>query len=174
MPITEALKKLIKTITGKDAAGETIEELVQNLNDNYPEGGSGGGGGSITVEDKITEGSTNPVEGGAIYDEFEDVNLKINRALPLVVHGEWADPNTVTITTSLADIYAAIRVGRAVLLEYTNDGTVTRMPLCTASENNGEYEFGFSFGFITSGKPAVAGVSFTNSLVGVFTMAVAQ
>ncbi len=43
MPITEALKKLIKTITGKNAVGETIEELVTNLNDNYPEGGSGGG-----------------------------------------------------------------------------------------------------------------------------------
>ena len=41
MPITEALKKLIKTITGKNAVGETIEELVANLNDNYPEGGGG-------------------------------------------------------------------------------------------------------------------------------------
>lgn len=35
MPITEALKKLIKTITGKDASGETIEELVTNLAENY-------------------------------------------------------------------------------------------------------------------------------------------
>lgn len=35
MPITETLKKLIKTITGKDAAGETIEELVTNLAENY-------------------------------------------------------------------------------------------------------------------------------------------
>ena len=43
MPITEALKKLIKTITGKNAVGETIEELVQNLEENYPEGNVSGG-----------------------------------------------------------------------------------------------------------------------------------
>lgn len=43
MPITEALKKLIKTITGKNASGETIEELVQNLEENYPEGNISGG-----------------------------------------------------------------------------------------------------------------------------------
>lgn len=40
MPITETLKKLIKTITGIDAEGETIEELIRDLNENYPEGGN--------------------------------------------------------------------------------------------------------------------------------------
>ena len=42
MTISEALKKLHKTITGKDATGETIEEVVSELNDNYPAGGGGG------------------------------------------------------------------------------------------------------------------------------------
>jgi hypothetical protein len=58
MPITEALKKLIKTITGKNAVGETIEELVQNLNDNYPEGGS--------VDSELSETSENPVQNKVI------------------------------------------------------------------------------------------------------------
>ena len=40
MPITESLKKLIKTITGIDAEGETIEELIRDLNKNYPESGN--------------------------------------------------------------------------------------------------------------------------------------
>lgn len=36
MPISEALKKLYKTITGKDSTGETIEEVVSELNESYP------------------------------------------------------------------------------------------------------------------------------------------
>ena len=80
MPITEALKKLIKTITGKNAVGETIEELVQNLNDNYPEG-SGGGGDEYETVAEIAVG-TMEEQGGVYTFLSENVNA------PDIVEGE--------------------------------------------------------------------------------------
>ena len=63
MTISEALKKLHKTITGKDATGDTIEEVVSELNDNYPEGG-----GTVTIDANPTEGSTNAVSSGGVFN----------------------------------------------------------------------------------------------------------
>lgn len=42
MGINDVLKELYKTITGKDATGMTISEIIAELNENYPEGGGGG------------------------------------------------------------------------------------------------------------------------------------
>lgn len=100
-------------------------------------------------------------------------------AKPLIVHGTWADgeggnPNTVTITTPLADIYEAAAADRAVFLEYANDGENTRMGLVTRNYDNGAYTLAFSVGFLSSGKPAVAAVEFDDTLVGEFAFAVGQ
>ena len=98
---------------------------------------------------------------------------------PLILTGTWADgsggdPNTVTLPqgTLLSDIYAAAEAGRAVFLEYTNDGTTTRMNLAMRGLDNGSYIFGFSTCVVMSSQPAVAAVTYNNTLVGTFELAV--
>ena len=78
MPITEALKKLIKTITGKNAVGETIEELVTNLNDNYPEGGGGGESYETVAEIEV---GTMDEQGGLYIAEDIVANVPLGETL---------------------------------------------------------------------------------------------
>lgn len=140
-------------------------------------------GETITVDSELDDDSDHPVQNkvitAALADKADTADLKE----PLIVTGTWASSgsvNTVTITTPLADIYAAADAGRAVILEYTNTDPetgkidTTRMGLITRAVTNGEYALGFSICIIMSDKPAVAAVEFDNSLVGEFELAVGQ
>ena len=128
MPITEALKKLIKTITGKNASGETIEELVQNLNDNYPEG-DGSGGADIVLR-SYYKGDTWEAEPFSLSDIKEKVMNKerINiRAIDMLSAETMGFYMRVTLNVSDTDIavglldpYDLERVELIVL----EDGTV--------------------------------------------------
>ena len=163
MTIAEALKDLIKTITGKDAAGETVAELLNALNNEYPEGG--GGGGSVVVDDEITQDGANPVTGGAIYEA-----LAANA--PLIVPATTDVQNEaveITGDMSLSDIYGAASTGRTVYLETSLDtGNITRAPLVSYTYAEDEYEFVFNGIGLSSGKPMVLSWKFENSTTGIF------
>jgi len=61
MTVKAALKALCKTITGQDAAGKTIDQILTSFN-------TKAAGGSVAACDTtITDGGTKPVTGGAIY-----------------------------------------------------------------------------------------------------------
>ena len=137
------------------------------------------GGGSITVDDKVIEGSTNPVEGGAIYDELEDLRAKsyhrIDQTAPLIVHGT-IDPlnaKTAEITDdiSLGEIYTAVSEGRFVAFDTSLfDGNITRIPLAGATEEEGAYDISFRLGTddpFNHTKPSVLVADFENSKSGV-------
>ena len=135
-----------------------------------------GGGSSITVDDKLKAGSTNPVENGAIYDEFEDVYAKIQRATPLIVHGT-ADylQRTATLPDSitLAEIYSAAAAGRYVAFECSLEaGNTTRLTLAEYTEANDEYTIVFAAAAEQNRFPAVVSAEFENSLHGTFIYAV--
>lgn len=84
----------------------------------------GGGGGGITVDDVITEDSTNPVTSAAIYSSLQGVETK----LPLVVNFTESN-NVVTCDTSIADIYAAYSAGREVFGRFSAEGQLN-LTLC--------------------------------------------
>lgn len=136
------------------------------------------GSGSITVDDKLQADSTNPVENGAIYEEFEDVYAKIQRAKPLIVHGTVDIVNStaeITDEISLGEIYDAAEAGRFVAFECSlGEGNATRMELTSRTLVGGEYSFVFNAAADMNNKPAVVIVTFENSKTGTFEMAVAQ
>lgn len=158
--------RLSKILRGKDTKPKTeLEAAIKYALDHA------GGGGSITVDEALSDTSENPVQNKVIA-------AALAAAKPLIVNGTFAagegGNNTVTITTPLADIYAAAQAGRTVLLEYTEDGVTTRMGLVTYAVDNGAYTLAFSICIIMSDKPAVAAIEFDNSLVGTFELAAAQ
>ena len=169
----EALKGLYEKLGGTDFGNvTTIPEAI----DKVTEVAEAGGGGSITVDDKIQADSTNPVENGAIYEEFEDVYAKIQLATPLIVHGT-ADylQSTATITDSitLAEIYSAAAAGRYVAFECSLEaGNTTRLTLAGYTEANDEYTIVFSAAAEQNRFPAVVSAEFENSLNGTFIYAV--
>lgn len=171
----EALKGLYEKLGGTDFGNvTTIPEAI----DKITEVAEAGGGGSITVDDKIQADSTNPVENGAIYEEFEDVYAKIQRATPLIVHGSVDVLNAtaeITDEISLREIYDAAAAGRFVAFEASLDeGNSTRLGLAGYTEVNGEYTFAFAASAMQGGKPAVIKVEFENSKSGTFELAIAS
>lgn len=130
-----------------------------------------GGGAGIIIDDKIEEDSLNPVEGGAIYDRFEQVDRTINDTKPLIISGTLSNVEEtlyVTITTPLADIYTAAEAGRAVFLEWTDseDGSTTRLNLTMRNHVSEAYTVGFSTCTVSGGNGMVVACGFDNSLVG--------
>ena len=88
---------------------------------------------------------------------------------PLIVPGELTTIDgraAVEIETDLADIYAAAVAGRAVLLEWNDDGDATRLLLVTREYDDGAYSLTFGAALFVNGIPAIISVSFNNETEG--------
>ena len=159
MTITEALKKLIKTITGKNAVGETIEELVTNLNDNYPEGGSGGGDGSITVDSALDADSENPVQNKVITAALGNAGIDYKVSVTVTIDEQTQQP-TFAVNKSVKEICEAAVLDKHCWASIVINGVITayqRMELTEAAAAAGTY--GVTFGGVQNddgaGKPVV-------------------
>ena len=126
MPITEALKKLIKTITGKNAVGETIEELVQNLNDNYPEGGE-----TSTVDSELSDTSENPVQNkvitAALAAKGDDFPVILTETGGVISCENATISEIETAARAIKNVFAILDDGTGILrmpLVYAMDGLV--------------------------------------------------
>ena len=169
MPITEALKKLIKTITGKNAVGETIEELVQNLNDNYPEGG---GGGSVTVDSELSETSENPVQNKVIMAALAQLADMIDSDAPIVIPGTIDGSTAVsTLGVPLETIYQAFAAGQLIYFEADVGGACCRYPCTSVGQNGSNHIVTYAAPFAAGGTSYVAQIKFDGSDTnGTFTM----
>ena len=88
---------------------------------------------------------------------------------PLIVPGELTTIDgraAVEIETDLADIYAAAAAGRAVFLEWNDDGDATRLLLVTREYDDGAYSLTFGAALFVNGIPAIISVSFNNETEG--------
>ena len=88
---------------------------------------------------------------------------------PLIVPGELTTIDgraAVEIETDLADIYAAAVAGRAVLLEWNDDGDATRLLLVTREYDDGAYSLTFGSALFVNDMPAIISVSFNNETEG--------
>ena len=88
---------------------------------------------------------------------------------PLIVPGELTTIDgraAVEIETDLADIYAAAAAGRAVLLEWNDDGDATRLFLVNREYDDGAYSLTFGAAVFVNGIPAIISVSFNNETEG--------
>lgn len=128
MTIVSALKNLAKKMTGKDAAGETIDEVLESFAGDYAAELP-----AVTTDDngdilKVTAGAwaKAPAELPAVTADDNGDILKVAGGAwtkadapadksPLVVTGT-ADGSTVTITETLTNIKTAFDAGRSVYL----------------------------------------------------------
>ena len=132
----------------------------------------------------VTEGVINTIY--AVYDDGAwNVSIESDTYKPYVLSGTYAESGgtkTVTIAnvSKLAEAYAAAEDGRAVYLEYADDGETYRYDLLSRKETAGqtegekEYKLVFSVCYAQGNLLVISTVRFENSATGSLTVASAS
>ena len=121
MTITDELKKLYSKWTGETPTGETVEELLAELNADYTPGDGSGSGGSVIVDSVLDVTSENPVQNKVIKDALDALQAAIEAVnndykVTLTVDSS-GDAPALTTTKSVRDIYEAAAAGKHVYAE---------------------------------------------------------